>query len=96
MVTQLAQHYGLDSRLDRSLDSKLQADVTYDFNPDDAHEPGTQSYPNQPNGPKMAYPKDAYLQDVTYTVPVIPSKDNMRNCQRDGVPKGTMETFIDP
>lgn len=59
--------------------------VALDFNPDNAHEPGTPIYPNQPNGPKWPA-KDAYLKDVTYTVHYA-SKDSNAKLPADSVQK---------
>ena len=58
--------FDLDSTVDQAWTVSFKR-VALDFNPDDAHEPGTPIYPNQPNGPKWPA-KDAYLKDVTYTV----------------------------
>ena len=58
--------FDLDSTVDQAWTVSFKR-VALDFNPDNAHEPGTPIYPNQPNGPKWPA-KDAYLKDVTYTV----------------------------
>ena len=66
--------FDLDSAVDQAWTVSFKR-VALDFNPDDAHEPGTPIYPNQPNGPKWPA-KDAYLKDVMQV------KTAMRNCQQ--------------
>ena len=76
--------YDLDSTVDQTWTVSFKR-VALDFNPDNAHEPGTPIYPNQPNGPKWPA-KDAYLKDVTYTVHYA-SKDNNAKLPADSVQK---------
>lgn len=76
--------FDLDSTVDQAWTVSFKR-VALDFNPDDAHEPGTPIYPNQPNGPKWPA-KDAYLKDVTYTVHYA-SKDNHAKLPADSVQK---------
>lgn len=76
--------FDLDSAVDQAWTVSFKR-VALDFNPDDAHEPGTPIYPNQPNGPKWPA-KDAYLKDVTYTVHYI-SKDSNAKLPADSVQK---------
>lgn len=76
--------FDLDSTVDQAWTVSFKR-VALDFNPDDAHEPGTPIYPNQPNGPKWPA-KDAYLKDVTYTVHYA-SKDSNAKLPADSVQK---------
>lgn len=76
--------FDLDSAVDQAWTVSFKR-VALDFNPDDAHEPGTPIYPNQPNGPKWP-DKDAYLKDVTYTVHYA-SKDSHAKLPADSVQK---------
>ena len=76
--------FDLDSTVDQTWTVSFKR-VALDFNPDNAHEPGTPIYPNQPNGPKWPA-KDAYLKDVTYTVHYA-SKDNNAKLPADSVQK---------
>ncbi len=76
--------FDLDSTVDQAWTVSFKR-VALDFNPDNAHEPGTPIYPNQPNGPKWPA-KDAYLKDVTYTVHYV-SKDSDAKLPADSVQK---------
>lgn len=76
--------FDLDSTVDQAWTVSFKR-VALDFNPDNAHEPGTPIYPNQPNGPKWPA-KDAYLKDVTYTVHYA-SKDSNAKLPSDSVQK---------
>ena len=76
--------FDLDSTVDQDWTVSFKR-VALDFNPDNAHEPGTPIYPNQPNGPKWPA-KDAYLKDVTYTVHYA-SKDSNAKLPADSVQK---------
>lgn len=76
--------FDLDSTVDQAWTVSFKR-VALDFNPDNAHEPGTPIYPNQPNGPKWPA-KDAYLKDVTYTVNYA-SKDSNAKLPADSVQK---------
>ena len=76
--------FDLDSTVDQAWTVSFKR-VALDFNPDNAHEPGTPIYPNQPNGPKWPA-KDAYLKDVTYTVRYA-SKDSNAKLPADSVQK---------
>lgn len=76
--------FDLDSTVDQVWTVSFKR-VALDFNPDNAHEPGTPIYPNQPNGPKWPA-KDAYLKDVTYTVHYA-SKDSNAKLPADIVQK---------
>ena len=76
--------FDLDSTVDQAWTVSFKR-VSLDFNPDNAHEPGTPIYPNQPNGPKWPA-KDAYLKDVTYTVHYA-SKDSNAKLPADSVQK---------
>ena len=76
--------FDLDSTVDQAWTVSFKR-VALDFNPDNAHEPGTPIYPNQPNGPKWPA-KDAYLKDVTYTVHYA-SKDINAKLPADSVQK---------
>lgn len=76
--------FDLDSTVDQTWTVSFKR-VALDFNPDNAHEPGTLIYPNQPNGPKWPA-KDAYLKDVTYTVHYA-SKDSNAKLPADSVQK---------
>ena len=76
--------FDLDSAVDQAWTVSFKR-VALDFNPDDAHEPGTPIYPNQPNGPKWPA-KAAYLKDVTYTVHYA-SKDSNAKLPADSVQK---------
>ena len=76
--------FDLDSTVDQAWTVSFKR-VALDFNPDNAHEPGTPIYPNQPNGPKWPA-KDAYLKDVTYTVHYA-SKDRNAKLPADSVQK---------
>lgn len=76
--------FDLDSTVDQAWTVSFKR-VALDFNPDNAHEPGTPIYPNQPNGPKWPA-KDAYLKDVTYTVHYA-SKDSNTKLPADSVQK---------
>lgn len=76
--------FDLDSTVDQAWTVSFKR-VALDFNPDNAHEPGTPIYPNQPNGPKWPS-KDAYLKDVTYTVHYA-SKDSNAKLPADSVQK---------
>ena len=76
--------FDLDSTVDQAWTVSFKR-VALDFNPDNAHEPGTPIYPNQPNGPKWPA-KDAYLKDVTYTVHYA-SKDSDAKLPVDSVQK---------
>lgn len=76
--------FDLDSTVDQVWTVSFKR-VALDFNPDNAHEPGTPIYPNQPNGPKWPA-KDAYLKDVTYTVHYA-SKDSNAKLPVDSVQK---------
>ena len=76
--------FDLDSTVDQVWTVSFKR-VALDFNPDNAHEPGTPIYPNQPNGPKWPA-KDAYLKDVTYTVHYA-SKDSNAKLPADSVQK---------
>ncbi|WP_455462139.1 mucin-binding protein [Streptococcus salivarius] len=68
--------FDLDSTVDQAWTVSFKR-VALDFNPDNAHEPGTPIYPNQPNGPKWPA-KDAYLKDVTYTVHYASKNSNAK------------------
>ena len=76
--------FDLDSTVDQTWTVSFKR-VALDFNPDNAHEPGTPIYPNHPNGPKWPA-KDAYLKDVTYTVHYA-SKDSNAKLPADSVQK---------
>ena len=76
--------FDLDSTVDQVWTVSFKR-VALDFNPDNAHEPGTPIYPNQPNGPKWPA-KDAYLKDVTYTVHYA-SKNSNAKLPADSVQK---------
>lgn len=76
--------FDLDSTVDQAWTVSFKR-VALDFNPDNAHEPGTPIYPNQPNGPKWPA-KDAYLKDVTYIVHYA-SKDSNAKLPADSVQK---------
>lgn len=76
--------FDLDSTVEQAWTVSFKR-VALDFNPDNAHEPGTPIYPNQPNGPKWPA-KDAYLKDVTYTVHYA-SKDSNAKLPADSVQK---------
>ena len=76
--------FDLDSTVDQAWTVSFKR-VALDFNPDNAHEPGTPIYPNQPNGPKWPA-KDAYLKDVTYTVHYA-SKNGNAKLPADSVQK---------
>lgn len=76
--------FDLDSTVDQAWTVSFKR-VALDFNPDNAHEPGTPIYPNQPNGPKWPA-KDAYLKDVTYTIHYA-SKDGNAKLPADSVQK---------
>jgi len=76
--------FDLDSTVDQTWTVSFKR-VALDFNPDNAHEPGTPIYPKQPNGPKWPA-KDAYLKDVTYTVHYA-SKDSNAKLPADSVQK---------
>lgn len=76
--------FDLDSTVDQAWTVSFKR-VALDFNPDNAHEPGTPIYPNQPNGPKWPA-KDAYLKVVTYTVHYA-SKDSNAKLPADSVQK---------
>lgn len=76
--------FDLDSTVDQAWTVSFKR-VALDFNPDNAHEPGTPIYPNQPNGPKWPA-KDAYLKHVTYTVHYA-SKDSNAKLPADSVQK---------
>lgn len=76
--------FDLDSTVDQVWTVSFKR-VALGFNPDNAHEPGTPIYPNQPNGPKWPA-KDAYLKDVTYTVHYA-SKDSNAKLPVDSVQK---------
>ena len=76
--------FDLDSTVDQAWTVSFKR-VALDFNPDNAHEPGTPIYPNQPNGPKWPA-KDAYLKDVIYTVHYA-SKDSNAKLPADSVQK---------
>ena len=76
--------FDLDSTVDQAWTVSFKR-VALDFNPDNAHEPGTPIYPNQPNGPKWPA-KDAYLKDVSYTVHYA-SKDSNAKLPADSVQK---------
>ncbi|EJO16082.1 Cell surface protein [Streptococcus salivarius K12] len=76
--------FDLDSTVDQAWTVSFKR-VALDFNPDNAHEPGTPIYPNQPNGPKWPA-KDAYLKDVTYTVHYA-SKDSNAKLPADSIQK---------
>ena len=76
--------FDLDSTVDQAWTVSFKR-VALDFNPDNAHEPGTPIYPNQPNGPKWPA-KDAYLKDVTYTVHYA-RKDSNAKLPADSVQK---------
>ena len=76
--------FDLDSTVDQAWTVSFKR-VALDFNPDNAHEPGTPIYPNQPNGPKWPA-KDACLKDVTYTVHYA-SKDSNAKLPADSVQK---------
>ena len=76
--------FDLDSTVDQAWTVSFKR-VALDFNPDNAHEPGTPIYPNQPNGPKWPA-KDAYLKDVTYTVHYA-SKDSNAKLPANSVQK---------
>ena len=76
--------FDLDSTVDQAWTVSFKR-VALDFNPDNAHEPGTPIYPNQPNGPKWPA-KDAYLKDVTYTVHYA-SKNSNAKLPADSVQK---------
>ena len=76
--------FDLDSTVDQAWTVSFKR-VALDFNPDNAHEPGTPIYPNQPHGPKWPA-KDAYLKDVTYTVHYA-SKDSNAKLPADSVQK---------
>ena len=76
--------FDLDSTVDQAWTVSFKR-VALDFDPDNAHEPGTPIYPNQPNGPKWPA-KDAYIKDVTYTVHYA-SKDSNAKLPVDSVQK---------
>lgn len=76
--------FDLDSTVDQAWTVSFKR-VALDFNPDNAHEPGTPIYSNQPNGPKWPA-KDAYLKDVTYTVHYT-SKNRNAKLPADSVQK---------
>ena len=76
--------FDLDSTVDQTWTVSFKR-VALDFNPDNAHEPGTPIYPKQPNGPKWPA-KDAYLKDVSYTVHYA-SKDSNAKLPADSVQK---------
>ena len=76
--------FDLDSTVDQAWTVSFKR-VALDLNPDNAHEPGTPIYPNQPNGPKWPA-KDAYLKDVTYTVHYT-SKNRNAKLPADSVQK---------
>lgn len=76
--------FDLDSTVDQAWTVSFKR-VALDFNPDNAHEPGTPIYPNQPNGPKWPA-KDACLKDVTYTVHYT-SKNRNAKLPADSVQK---------
>ena len=76
--------FDLDSTVDQAWTVSFKR-VALDFNPDNAHKPGTPIYPNQPNGPKWPA-KDAYLKDVTYTVHYA-SKNSNAKLPADSVQK---------
>ena len=76
--------FDLDSTVDQAWTVSFKR-VALDFNPDNAHEPGTPIYPNQPNGPKWPA-KDAYLKDVTNSVHYA-SKDSNAKLPADSVQK---------
>ena len=76
--------FDLDSTVDQAWTVSFKR-VALDFDPDNAHEPGTPIYPNQPNGPKWPA-KDAYIKDVTYTVHYA-SKDSNAKLPADSVQK---------
>lgn len=76
--------FDLDSTVDQAWTVSFKR-VALDFNPDNAHEPGTPIYPKQPNGPKWPA-KDAYLKDVSYTVHYA-SKDSNAKLPADSVQK---------
>ena len=76
--------FDLDSTVDQAWTVSFKR-VALDFNPDNAHEPGTPIYPNQPNGPKWPA-KGAYLKDVTYTVHYA-TKDSNAKLPADSVQK---------
>ncbi|WP_314677728.1 mucin-binding protein [uncultured Streptococcus sp.] len=76
--------FDLDSAVDQAWTVSFKR-VALDFDPDNAHEPGTPIYPNQPNGPKWPA-KDAYIKDVTYTVHYA-SKDSNAKLPADSVQK---------
>ena len=76
--------FDLDSTVDQAWTVSFKR-VALDFNPDNAHEPGTPIYPNPPNGPKWPA-KDAYLKDVTYTVHYA-SKNSNAKLPADSVQK---------
>ena len=76
--------FDLDSTVDQAWTVSFKR-VALDFNPDNAHEPGTPIYPNQSNGPKWPA-KDAYLKDVTYTVHYT-SKNRNAKLPADSVQK---------
>ncbi|MBS6119339.1 MAG: YSIRK-type signal peptide-containing protein [Streptococcus salivarius] len=76
--------FDLDSTVDQAWTVSFKR-VALDFNQDNAHEPGTPIYPNQPNGPKWPA-KDAYLKDVTYTVHYA-SKNSNAKLPADSVQK---------
>ena len=84
MVTQLVQALTWIAQLTKAWTVSFKR-VALDFNPDNAHEPGTPIYPNQPNGPKWPA-KDAYLKDVTYTVHYT-SKNRNAKLPADSVQK---------
>lgn len=76
--------FDLDSTVDQAWTVSFKR-VALDFDPDNAHEPGTPIYPNQPNGPKWPA-KDTYIKDVTYTVHYA-SKDSNAKLPVDSVQK---------
>ena len=76
--------FDLDNTVDQAWTVSFKR-VALDFNPDNAHEPGTPIYPNQPNGPKWPA-KGAYLKDVTYTVHYA-TKDSNAKLPADSVQK---------
>ena len=83
-LTPAGATFDLDSTVDQTWTVSFKR-VALDFNPDNAHEPGTPIYPNQPNGPKWPA-KDAYLKDVTYTVHYA-SKNSNAKLPADSVQK---------
>lgn len=83
--------FDLDSTVDQAWTVSFKR-VALDFNPDNAHEPGTPIYPNQPNGPKWPA-KDAYLKDVTYTVHYA-SKNSNAKLPADSVQKAQWQRSL--